>query len=60
MDPLVDPIRHLVQHAGSLEEIRDGLLDLYPQLDGAQLVGLVQRALAAGTLAGRQEVADGR
>lgn len=60
MDPLVDPIRHMVEHAGSLEEIRDGLLDLYPQLDGAQLVGLVQRALAAGTLAGRQEVADGR
>jgi phage gp29-like protein len=60
MAALLGPIHDLVEHAGSIEEIRDGLLDLYPLMDGTQLAGLMQRALAAGSLAGRYEVSDGR
>lgn len=60
MDPLVAPIRDLVEKAGSLEEVRDQLLELYPEMDAAGFTDLMGEALTASHLAGRFEVQDGR
>jgi phage gp29-like protein len=53
---LIDPVRQLVAAAGSLEEIRDGLIGLYPEMDPEAFGTLMQRAMAAAELAGRYEV----
>lgn len=55
-DMLIEPIRELVMQAQTLEEIRDGLLDLLPELDESELGALMQRALASADLAGRFEI----
>lgn len=56
MDGLIEPVKQLVMRAASLEEVRDGLLDLYPEMDVAAFAEVMQRALAAAELAGRYEV----
>lgn len=58
MDQLIDPIRQLVMDADSLEAIRDGLLDVYGDLDPTALGNIIQQALGAAELSGRFE-ADG-
>ncbi len=58
MDGLIEPVRRLVMEAKSLEEIRDGLLDLYGDMDPAGLGDLIMRALTAAELAGRFEVGN--
>lgn len=55
MDGLIEPVRRLVATANSLEEVRDGLLALYAEMDVADLAAIMQRALAAAELAGRYE-----
>lgn len=55
MDGLLAPVKKLVMTAGSLEEIRDGLLALYGEMDVADLAVIMQRALTAAELAGRYE-----
>lgn len=60
MRALVDPVRAMVRGASSLDEIRDGLLGLYPHLNGGDLADLLQDAMGAAYLAGRHEAADGR
>jgi phage gp29-like protein len=59
MDGLIAPIRELVMSAKSLEEVRDGLLALYPNMAEGELGDLMQRVLTAAELAGRAEVKDG-
>jgi phage gp29-like protein len=59
MDGLVAPIRKLVMSAGSLEEIRDGLLGLYGEMNSDDLGLLMGQAMALGDLTGRSEVLDG-
>lgn len=60
MAALLEPVRRMVMGADSLEEIRDGLLDLYPDMDATDFAGLFTEALTAATLAGRFEVSLGR
>jgi phage gp29-like protein len=48
-----------VQRAKSFEEIRDGLLDLYPDMDTSDLGAMMQQALTAAELSGRFEVSQG-
>ncbi len=61
MSDMVEPIRELVESADSLEAIRDGLFDLYPDLPAADFGALLQRAMIAAHLAGREEIdADDR
>ena len=48
----VEQIRQLVDGAASLEEIRDGLLQLLPDLDAARFAGVMQHALAIAGAAG--------
>ena len=45
--------------AESLEEIRDQLFALYPQMNSATMGELLATALTSANLAGRAEVADG-
>jgi phage gp29-like protein len=58
LDGMVDQVRELVAKAASMEEVRDGLLELYGAMDPAQLGNLMQRAFVAAELAGRAEVVD--
>ena len=44
--------------AKSMEEIRDGLIDFYPEFDAAQLGSIMQRAFAAAEMAGRYEAQE--
>lgn len=57
---LLEPVRRLVMSASSLEDIRDGLLELYPAMDNAGFAELFTAAMTAAALAGRFEVSRGR
>ncbi|HZF97845.1 MAG TPA: DUF935 domain-containing protein [Pseudoxanthomonas sp.] len=54
----VGKIRQLVEEVGSLEELRDRLLDLYPDMSLDQYADAMAIALGAARLAGRSEVQD--
>ncbi|MCR3772057.1 DUF935 domain-containing protein, partial [Pseudomonas aeruginosa] len=59
----IDQVRALVQSASSLDEIRDGLEQLLPDMTLEQYADAMAQALAAAALQGRveilQEVAGG-
>lgn len=57
---LLEPVKRLVMGATTLEEIRDGLLELYPAMDNAGFAELFTDAMTAAALAGRFEVSRGR
>ena len=57
---LLEPIRNLVMNSSSLEEIRDRMIDLFPDMDAADLGTLMQQAMTAAQLAGMAEVVDGK
>lgn len=59
LDDLLAPVRALVESASTLEEIRDGLIELYPDMDANGLGELIQQALSAAELAGRYEIMEG-
>ena len=56
LDKLMEPLKRLVQSASSLEEIRDGLDALYPDMDEIEVAVLLREAFAAAHLAGRFKV----
>ena len=56
---MVARVRAMVGRAGSLDEVAEGLLRLYPTLDDRRLAALIGQALALGELTGRAEIADG-
>ena len=58
MDGLIEPIRQIVEEASSLEEVRDRLLDAYPDMDVSGFAALMQRALAAAELAGDYDASE--
>lgn len=51
----MEPIKRLVAGAKSLEEIRDGLAAMYPDMDESGIAKVLQEASAAAHLAGRYE-----
>jgi phage gp29-like protein len=57
---LIDRIRDLVDGAESLEEISEGLLELYPGMDIEQLGRRMGDALVVAELMGRSDLADGK
>ncbi len=61
-DPIVaqwvDRIEQLVNSAVSIEEIRDGLLQLLPDLPAERLAQVMQQALAIAGVAGMSDAAD--
>jgi phage gp29-like protein len=58
-DALMEPVRRLVETADSLEQIRDGILDLYEDMPSDQLAKVLQKAIATAELAGRADVSEG-
>jgi phage gp29-like protein len=50
---LVAPVQQLLASCKSLEEFRERLPGVIPQLDAGQLAELIAKGLFAGTLAGR-------
>ena len=54
----VGKIRQLVEEVGSLEELRDRLLDLYPDMTLDQYADAMAIALGAARLAGRVETQE--
>ena len=59
LDGIIGELRHLVDHAESLEAVRAGLVTLYPNLPVAQLAELMGQALTVAALTGRGDMADG-
>lgn len=55
---MVERVRELVMTAGSLEEIRDGLIDLYPRISDDQLARALSLGLTGAELAGRLDVRE--
>ncbi|MDD2867700.1 DUF935 domain-containing protein [Neomegalonema sp.] len=55
MAPLVDPIRRLLEEAGSLEEARDRLAELIGEMESAAFEELLTRGGFTARLAGRLE-----
>jgi phage gp29-like protein len=54
--PWLTTITNFVEQASTLEEIRDGLVDLYPEMDGAAFAEAMGHAISLADLAGREEV----
>lgn len=59
-DELIDSIRSLVDGAGTLDDVAEGLLGLYPGMDIEKLADRMREALAVAELMGRSDLADGR
>ncbi len=58
-EAMIEPLKKLVNEAKSLEQILDGLLDLYGEMTPAALGELVSEALTLADAAGRFEVTNG-
>lgn len=56
LDRLMEPLKRLVETAMSLDQIRDGLDALYPDMDATEVAMLLREALAAAHLAGRLNI----
>jgi len=59
MNALIEPVRELVMQAESLTAIRDGLLDIFEDMDETTQADILQKALTAAELSGRYEVNEG-
>ncbi|MPZ57606.1 MAG: DUF935 family protein [Rhizobiales bacterium] len=57
-DAMVDTVRKLVDAATSLEDIRDTLLALKPDMPEARVAALMRLALVMARLSGRNEIAE--
>ena len=55
IDKLLAPARKLLKRSVDLDDFRDGLLDLYPDLDSTAFAELMGQALAVADAAGRWE-----
>lgn len=55
----VEQIRTLLGEVSSLEELRDRLIGLYPDLDGSAFAQIMGDAMAAAHMAGRYDILDG-
>jgi phage gp29-like protein len=56
---MIDAIKKIVDAAGSLEELRDGLLSAWPDMDAAAFAAVMGEALSAAQLAGRFDILEG-
>lgn len=58
-DAMMEPVRRLIDTTNSLEDLREGLLNLYEDMPGDQLARVLQEAIATANLAGRSDVDEG-
>ena len=59
-DGLMAPVERLLNSVSSLEEFRDGLLDIYADTDVSDLGDLMQRAFTLAELSGRFDAKGGK
>lgn len=59
LDDMVDDIRELLDSVNSLEEFRDRLIEVYPDMNTTQLADAMADGMAAAHLAGRWDVVRG-
>ena len=52
LDRLIEPVMALVEKAVSLEEIGEGLYELYPQMESQRFQELLARAMSAAAMTG--------
>jgi len=55
---LTGRVEELLNEAGSMEEFRDRLLEIYPELDAEGIASLMGQALTAAHLAGRADILE--
>lgn len=55
---MIDTVRRLVNEAKSLEDLRDKLLELYPDIGSDKFADVMREALLAAALAGRFDIAE--
>lgn len=58
MDAMIGRVKDLVGAAASLDEVRDGLLGLRPEMPVADLAAVMRQALLVAELSGRSEIVD--
>ncbi len=58
-DAAIDAVRELVETSASMQEISEGLLRLYPQINANALADKLREALVLAELAGRSDIVDG-
>ena len=54
-DAIVAPLKRLVDKAESLEDLRDSIIDLYGEMDAADLGAVVARGMMMAEMSGRYE-----
>lgn len=59
MAALLDPVRHLLDRADSLEMFRNSLMAIFPDMESSTLETLLAQAMIATHLGGSAEVLDG-
>ncbi|WP_265535393.1 DUF935 domain-containing protein [Pseudomonas saponiphila] len=59
MDDMVEAIRSLLESVDSLEEFRDRLIEVYPEMNADQLADAMADGMAAASMAGRYDVLRG-
>lgn len=58
LNPLLAPMRRLLDEVTSLEEFQDRLIELYPAMDAAEFGNLMHRGLVLADLAGRFDAGE--
>ncbi len=58
-DALIAPIKRLLEKCQSLEEFRDGIIDLYGEMAPADLGAIIARAMMLAEMSGRYDTAEG-
>lgn len=58
-DAMIVPLQALLDKAGSLEEFRDSIIDLYGNMNPADLGAIISRAMMMAEMTGRYEVKEG-
>lgn len=59
VDGIINQIRKLAYSAGTLEELRDRMLEVYPQMNVSQLADAMADAMVAANLTGRYDIING-
>ncbi|MGQ0700389.1 MAG: DUF935 domain-containing protein [Panacagrimonas sp.] len=59
MTAMIDRIKRLVAESTTLDELRDRLIELQPELDDEKLANAMRMAFAAASLAGRSDILAG-
>ena len=57
-DAMMAPLKRLVETAETLEGVRDGIVDLYGEMEAAELGAAIARAMLIAEASGRYDVRE--